>query len=130
MYQPSTPCGAKEARCLVFSWTRTRVPGGAREVRLKLKLPKVAAYAEIFGWRREDRRRFNMMSHCGNNLSRSWIGKFGLSVAIPDRNLFFHVWIVRSVAFRRCTFGGASWKVTWYFLNALRISSLHSLSRM
>ena len=85
MYQPSTPCGAKEARYLVVLWTRTQVPGGARAVRLKLKLPKEAAYAERLGWRREDRRRFNVMSHCGNNLSHSWIGKFGSSVAIPAR---------------------------------------------
>ena len=83
MYQPSTPCGAKKALCLVVSWKRTRVPGGTRGVRLKLKLPKVAAYAERLGWRREDRRRFSVMSHCGNSLSHSWIGKFGLSMAIP-----------------------------------------------
>ena len=63
------------------------MPGGARGVRLKLKLklPKVAAYSERLGWRREDHRRFNVMSYCGNNLSHSWIGKFGLSVAIPAR---------------------------------------------
>ena len=85
MYQPSTPCGTKEARRLVVLWTRTRLPGGARGVRLKLKLPKVAAYAERMGLRREDCRRFNVMPHCGNNLSHSWIGKFGSSVAIPAR---------------------------------------------
>ena len=85
MYQPSTPCDAKEARCLVVLWTRTRVPGGARGVRLKLKLQKVAAYAEILVWQREDRRRFNVMSHCGNSLSHSWIWKFGSSVAIHAR---------------------------------------------
>ena len=87
MYQPSTPCGAKEARCLVVSWTRTRVPGGARGVRLKLKLklPKVAAYAERLGWRHEDCRRFNVMLRCGNNLYHYWIGKFGPSVDIPAR---------------------------------------------
>ena len=85
MYKPSTPCGAKEARCLVVLWKRTWVPGGARGVWLKLKLPKVAAYAEILGWQREDRRRFNVMLHCGNNMSHSWIGKFGSSVAIPAR---------------------------------------------
>ena len=62
------------------------MPGGERVVRSKLKLPKVAAYAERLGWQREDRRRFNVMSHCVNNLSHSWIGKFGLSVAIPARN--------------------------------------------
>ena len=61
--------GAKEARCSVVSWTRTQVPGGARGVRLKLKLPKVAAYAERLGWRREERRRFKVMSYCVNNLS-------------------------------------------------------------
>ena len=85
MYQPLTPCGAKEARCSVVLWTRTRVPGGARGVRLKLKLLKVAAYAERLDWRREYRRRFNVMSHCGKNLSHSWIGKLGSSVDIPDR---------------------------------------------
>ena len=85
MYLPSTPCGVKEARCLVVSCTRTRVPGGERGVWLKLKLPKVAAYDERLGWQREDRRRFNVMSHCGNNMPHSWIGKFGYSVDIPAR---------------------------------------------
>ena len=85
MYQPSNPCGEKEAHCLVFLWTMTWVPGGTRGVRLKLKLPKVAAYAERLGWQREDRRRFNVMSHCGNNLSHSWIEKFGSSVASPAK---------------------------------------------
>ena len=64
------------------------MPGGVRGVRLKLKLPKVAAYNEILGWQREDCRRFNVMSHCGNNMYHSWIGKFGLSVAIPARKCF------------------------------------------
>ena len=68
MYHSLTPFGAEEARCLVVSWRRTRVPGGARGVRLKLKSPKEAAYAKKFGWRREYRRRFNVMSHWGNNL--------------------------------------------------------------
>ena len=85
MYQTLIPCGEKEACCLVFSWTTKRVPGGARGVRLKLKLQRVAAYAERLGWRREDSRIFNVMPHCGNNLSHSWIGKFGSSVAISDR---------------------------------------------
>ena len=61
------------------------MPGGARGVGLKLKLTKGAVYAERLGWRREDHRRFNVMSHCGKNLSHSWIGKFGSSVDIPDR---------------------------------------------
>ena len=71
MYQPSTLCGVKEARCSVVSWMRTRVPGGARGVRLKLKFPKVAAYAERLGLQRKERRRFKVMSHCGNHLSHS-----------------------------------------------------------
>ena len=74
MYQLSTPCGAKEARCSVVSWTKTRVPSGARGVWLELKFPKVAVYAEIMGWRREDHIIFNVMSHFGNNMSHSWIG--------------------------------------------------------
>ena len=61
------------------------MPSGARGVRLKLKFLKVAAYSEILGWRREDSRIFNMMTHCGNNLSHSWIGEFGSSVDIPAR---------------------------------------------
>ena len=83
MYQLSTPCGANEARCSVVLWTRTCLPGGARVVRLKLKLPRLAPYAERLGWQCEDRRRFSVMSHCDNSLSHSWIGKFGSSVAIP-----------------------------------------------
>ena len=115
MYQPSTPCGAKEARCSVVSWTSTRVPGEERGVWLKLKLPKVAAYAERLGWWREERRRFKLMSHCGNNMYHYWIWAFGSSVAIPARIWCFYVWIERSVAFWRCTCGRKSWKVTWYF---------------
>ena len=46
-------------------------PGGAIGVRLKLKLPKAAEYSERLGWIREERRRFKVMSHCGNNLSHS-----------------------------------------------------------
>ena len=61
------------------------MPGGARGVWLKLKFPKVATYDERLGWRRKDRNRFSVMLHCGNSLSHSWIGKFGSSVAIPDR---------------------------------------------
>ena len=61
------------------------MPGGARGVWLHLKLPKVDAYAKRLGWRREVRRIFKVMSYCGNNLSHSWIGKFGSSVAIPTR---------------------------------------------
>ena len=45
--------------------------GGARGVWLKLKLPKVSAYAERLGWRQEERRIFKVISHCGNNLSHS-----------------------------------------------------------
>ena len=85
MYQTLTPCGAKVARFPVVSWTRTGVPGGARRVQLKLKLPKVVSNAERLGWQREDCIRFNMISHCGNSPSHSWIGKFGSSVAIPAR---------------------------------------------
>ena len=85
MYQPLTPCGAKEARCSVVLLTRTWMPGGARGVWLKLKFPKVAADAERLGWRREDPSIFNLMSHFGNILFHSWIGKFGSSVAIPAR---------------------------------------------
>ena len=85
MYQPLTTCGAKEAFCSVILWTRTQVPCGARGVRLKLKLPKVPEYADRLGWRPEDCRRFNVMSHFGKNLSHSWIGKFGSRVAIPAR---------------------------------------------
>ena len=47
------------------------MPDGAREVRLKLKLPKVAAYAERLGCRHEERSIFKVVSHCGNNLSHS-----------------------------------------------------------
>ena len=47
------------------------MPGEAKGVQLKLKLPKVDAYAERYGWRREERRIFKVMSHCGNNMSHS-----------------------------------------------------------
>ena len=47
------------------------MPGGLRGFWLKLKLSKVAAYAERLGWRREERRIFKVISNCGNNMSLS-----------------------------------------------------------
>ena len=47
------------------------MPGGARGFWLKLKLPKVAVYAERLGWQREERRRFKVISHCGDNMYHS-----------------------------------------------------------
>ena len=46
---------------------------------MKLKLPKVAAYAERLGWRREERRIFKVMSHCGKICPILELGSLGLA---------------------------------------------------
>ena len=53
MYQPLTACVENEGRLEAASWTKTFVPGGARGVALKSKLPFMAAWAERLGFVRE-----------------------------------------------------------------------------
>ena len=55
------------------------MPGESRGVRLKLKLPKVAAYAERLGWRSEERRIFKVMAHCGKICPILVLGSLGLA---------------------------------------------------
>jgi hypothetical protein len=43
MYHPSVAWVPKDVRLLEFSWTTIRVPGGARGVVLKSKIPWMAA---------------------------------------------------------------------------------------
>jgi hypothetical protein len=85
MYQPSTPWGAKAERCAGVSWTRMRVPGGAKGVALKLKFPKRAACAESFGWRRDERRRLSVSVAWSMSRSHSVKGNLGSQVARPAR---------------------------------------------
>jgi hypothetical protein len=60
MYHPVTPWAAHAARCFSFSWATIRVPGGANGVVLKLNGPNTCAYADIFLFSRELRRRLSV----------------------------------------------------------------------
>jgi hypothetical protein len=51
------------------------MPGGARGVLLKLKMPLNCALAESLGLRREPRMRFNVTMACGRTRSHRWRGK-------------------------------------------------------
>ena len=53
MYQPSTMWVEKEVRLEAASWTKTLVPGGARSVALKSKLPLMAVWTERLGFVQE-----------------------------------------------------------------------------
>jgi hypothetical protein len=61
----------------------TRVPGGARGVRLKSKCPFNWAYADMRGFIRDFRRRLIVMVAWGNSLSHSFMGKVGSTEQSP-----------------------------------------------
>ena len=83
MHHPSTPWGAQVPRSLAFSWTNTRVPGGANGVRLKSKAPNSCAWAESCGLMRDVRSRFRVMVDWGIRRHHKWVGKLGSVLASP-----------------------------------------------
>ena len=50
IYQPLTACVENEGQLEADSWNKTLVPGGARGVALKSKLPFMTAWAERLGF--------------------------------------------------------------------------------
>ena len=60
MYQPSSPCAPQVVLVFFGLYAITLVPGGARGVAEKLKLPKRYAWAESLGLLRAERSRFKV----------------------------------------------------------------------
>ena len=85
MYQPSTAWVDNEGRLEASSWIKTLVPGGERGVALKSKLPFMAAWAEIIGFVREERRRLRVRTSWGMRRYHSWDGKLGSQEASQSR---------------------------------------------
>ena len=90
----------------------TRVPGGARGVRVKSKVPSSWAYAESLGLRRQARRRLRVSSARGRRRHQFKRGKFGSVLARPAMKWFLKVRMARSEEFRRWICGGTSWYST------------------
>ena len=93
------------------------MPGGGNGVALKLKLPKIAAYAERDGLRRDERRRLSVSMYCGRSLSQNEAGKRESQLHKPAMRWVLNVLTARSVAFRRCKCGGTNWYFTFDLLN-------------
>ena len=72
MYQLSTSCVDKEDCLEAVSWTKTLLPGGARGVVLKSKIPLMVAWAERLGFVREVQRRLRVITAWGMRRSHSW----------------------------------------------------------
>ena len=77
MYQLSTPWVENEGRLEAASWNKTLVPGGARGMALKSKLPFMAAWAERIGFVQEERSRLRMSIYWETRRYHSWDGKLG-----------------------------------------------------
>ena len=52
-------------RCCIVLCARTLVPVTARGMWLKLKFPKIQAWAESFSWSPNEWRLLRVMLHCG-----------------------------------------------------------------
>ena len=83
MYQPLTAWVENEVRLEAALWSKTLVPGGARGVALKSKLPFMAAWAERLGFVREERSRLRVRTDWGMRRSHSWDVKLGSQEASP-----------------------------------------------
>ena len=62
----------KEGRMEDDLWTKTLVPGEARGVALKSKLPLMAAWAEMIGFVQEDWSRLRVITDWGMRRSHYW----------------------------------------------------------
>ena len=83
MYQPSTSYVENEGWLEAASRNKTLVPGGARGVALKSKLPFMAAWAEILGSVREEQSRLKVRTDWGMRRYHYWDGKLGSKEASP-----------------------------------------------
>ena len=61
-YQPSTACGAHDARLVMASYINALVPGGARGVLLKSNAPSSISYADFDGSVRDVLNMFRVIS--------------------------------------------------------------------
>ena len=77
MYQPLTASVENEGQLKAALWTKTLVPGGARGVALKMKFPLMAAWAEMFGFVREERISLRVITDWVLRQSHSLEGNFG-----------------------------------------------------
>ena len=83
MYQPSTEFVENEGWLEAASWTKTFVPGGAREIELKLNFQFIDAWEENIGFVREEQRRLRLITAWGMRQSHSWEEKLGSQEASP-----------------------------------------------
>ena len=83
MYQPSTSWVENEGRLEAASWIKTLVPGGARGVALKSKLPFMAVWAEMIGLVQEERKRLRVRNAWVMRRPHSWDGNLGSQEASP-----------------------------------------------
>ena len=83
MYQPLTAWVENVGRLEASSWIKTLVPGGARGMVLKSKLPFMAAWAEKLGFVQEERIRLRLRTAWGMRRSHYWDGKLGSQEASP-----------------------------------------------
>ena len=79
----------------------TFVPGDANGLALKLKLPKIAAWADNEILQREDCRRLNVSAACERVLSQYTKGIFVSQTYIPAMRWFLKVRIVLSASLPR-----------------------------
>ena len=77
MYQLLTSFVKNEGWLEAASWTKALVPGGARGVALKSKLPLMPAWTERLGFVWEERRRLRVSTAWGMRRSYYWEGKLG-----------------------------------------------------
>ena len=104
------------------------MPGGARGVQLKSKVPLSWDSVDRQGLMLYCKIKFNVNVACGMSLFQRCNRKEGSQQLSPAIRWFLYVAIARSVALVRCRCGRTSWNVTQEFhMTCLRPAG-HSLS--
>ena len=104
-------------------------PVGIMEFLLKLNSPLRRAYADNFGFLRDDRSRLMLISDCCSSSYQSCIGKSLLTVHSPETKLFFNVWMLLSSALILCSCSSTNCRVTLFSfsMNVFITFQLHTI---
>ena len=91
--------------------TSAFVPGGANGVLLKLNSPSRRVYANNFGFLRDDRSRFMLISACCSSSHQICIGKSLLMVHSPETKSLLEVWMLLLSELTLCSCGSTNCRV-------------------
>ena len=100
--------------CVRVRKTSAFVPGGDNGVLLKFNSPTRRAYADNFGFLRDDCSKLMLISACCSIFHQSCIGKSLLTMHSPETKWFLNFWMLLSAALTQCSCGSTNCRVALF----------------